>query len=129
MLSAGHGPLFVYSRPEDRFTTMNAHALPFGILPFFQSDPQSRLHLDAGDLILLATDGFFEWENDRGEEFGVRRMEGVIRACRDLAPSEIIARLYEAVIRFSNGTKQQDDLTAVLVKSKANGDGLLPKAI
>ncbi len=33
MLSAGHGPLLVYSRPEDRFTRMNGHALPFGILP------------------------------------------------------------------------------------------------
>jgi serine phosphatase RsbU (regulator of sigma subunit) len=129
MLSAGHGPLFVYSRPEDRFTTMNAHALPFGILPLFQSDPQSRLHLDAGDLLLLATDGFFEWENDRGEEFGVRRMEGVIRASRDLAPSEIIAHLYEAVIKFSNGTKQQDDLTAVIIKFKSNGDGPGSKAI
>ena len=116
MLSAGHGPLFFYSRPEDRFTTMNAHALPFGIFPVFQSDPPARLQLHAGDLILLATDGFFEWENDQGEQFGVQRMEGVMRASRDLAASEIISHLYDAVIRFSNGTKQQDDLTAVLIK-------------
>jgi len=40
----------------------------------------------------------------------------VIRASRDLASSEIIARLYEAVTRFANGTKQQDDLTAVIIK-------------
>ena len=43
MLSAGHGPLLVYSRPQDRFTRMNGHALPFGILPDFQSEPQSRI--------------------------------------------------------------------------------------
>ena len=48
MLSAGHGPLFLYSRPEDRFTTMNAHALPFGILPGFQSDPPAHLQLQRG---------------------------------------------------------------------------------
>ena len=52
LLSAGHGPLFLYSRPEDRFTTMNAHALPFGIRPGFQSDPPTRLQLHTGDLIL-----------------------------------------------------------------------------
>ena len=40
MLSAGHGPLFFYSRPEDRFTTMNAHALPLGISPFSNPIPQ-----------------------------------------------------------------------------------------
>ena len=39
-----------------------------------------------------------------------------MRASRDLAASEIISQLYDAVIRFSNGTKQQDDLTAVLIK-------------
>jgi serine phosphatase RsbU (regulator of sigma subunit) len=116
MLSAGHGPLFVYSRPEDRFAEMGAHALPFGILPFFRSDPPAHLQLHSGDLVVLATDGFFEWENDQGEQFGVPRMEGVIRASRDLAPSEIISRLYNAVANFSNGTKQQDDLTAVIIK-------------
>jgi serine phosphatase RsbU (regulator of sigma subunit) len=116
MLSAGHGPLFIYSRPEDRFTELNAHALPLGILPSFASDPPTHLQLHAGDLVLLATDGFFEWENDRGEQFGVRRMEEVIRASRDIASSEIIAKLYDAVTRFSNGTKQQDDLTAVVIK-------------
>ena len=117
MLSAGHGPLFIYSRSEDHFKELGAHGLPLGILPSFASDPPTRLQLHSGDLVLLATDGFFEWENDQGEEFGVQRMEGVMRASRDLAASEIISHLYDAVIRFSNGTKQQDDLTAVLIKS------------
>jgi serine phosphatase RsbU (regulator of sigma subunit) len=116
ILSAGHGPLFIYSRPVDRFTELAAHALPLGILPSFASDPPTRLQLHPGDLVLLATDGFFEWENDQNEQFGVQRMEEVIRASRDSASSEIIARLYEAVTSFSNGTKQQDDLTAVVIK-------------
>jgi serine phosphatase RsbU (regulator of sigma subunit) len=116
MLSAGHGPIFFYSRPEDRFTTMNAHALPLGMFPFFKSDPSARLQLHTGDVLVLATDGFFEWENDQGEQFGLERMEGVVRASRDSAASEIISHLYDAVIRFSNGTEQQDDLTAVVIK-------------
>lgn len=116
MLSAGHGPLFIYSRPDDRFTELDAHALPLGILPSFSSSPSTRLKLHTGDLVLLATDGFFEWENSQGEQFGIQRMEEVVRASRDVASSEIIARLYEAVTTFSNGTKQQDDLTAVIIK-------------
>ncbi len=116
VLSAGHGPILIYSRPKDRFTEMNAQGLPFGILPNFRPDPAAHLQLQSGDLVLLATDGFFEWENDRGEQFGVPRMEGVIRASRDSASAEIITRLYESVTSFSNGTKQQDDLTAVIIK-------------
>ena len=66
--------------------------------------------------MLLATDGFFEWEDDQGEQFGTQRMEEEIRASRDAASSEIIGKLYQAVIRFSKGTTQQDDLTAVIIK-------------
>ncbi len=116
ILSAGHGPLFIYSRAEDRFTEMQAHAVPFGVLPFFRSDPAARLQLQPGDLVLLVTDGFFEWENDRGEQFGMQRTEDVIRASKHLDSREIIAKLYDAVTTFSNGTKQQDDLTAVIIK-------------
>jgi serine phosphatase RsbU (regulator of sigma subunit) len=43
-------------------------------------------------------------------------MEEVIRASKLSSPKEIIADLYQAVITFSNGTKQQDDLTAVVIK-------------
>ena len=75
-----------------------------------------HLHLLSGDLVLLVTDGFFEWENDQGEQFGVLRMEESIRSSRDLDPAEIMMRLYEAVNAFSKGTKQQDDLTAVVIE-------------
>ena len=116
ILSAGHGPLLTYSRPDDRFREINAQALPFGILPSFNSDPPEHLQLHSGDLVLLSTDGFFEWENSQGEQFGMQRMKEVIRTSRDLPPDQIIANLYDAVTHFSNGSKQQDDLTAVIIK-------------
>lgn len=116
ILSAGHGPILVYSSSDDRFTQLNAHALPLGLLPTFSSDPPSRFRLHPGDMVLLATDGFFEWENNLGEDFGVQRTEESLRASRNRAPSEIIAKLYEAVKVFSAGSKQQDDLTAVIIK-------------
>ena len=48
LLSAGHGPLFIYSRSEDRFIDVNPQAVPFGILPFFRSDPPAQLQLGLG---------------------------------------------------------------------------------
>ena len=116
LLSAGHGPIFIYNRPQDQFSEMGAQGLPFGILPVFQSDPPVHLQLEAGDLVILATDGFFEWENDQGEQFGIKRMEEAIRASRDAGARDIIANLYQHVAAFSNGSKQQDDLTAVVIK-------------
>jgi serine phosphatase RsbU (regulator of sigma subunit) len=116
LLSAGHGPNFVYFRSDDRLTTLNAQAVPIGVLPFFRSDAPARLELRSGDLVLLATDGFFEWENDRREPFGIERMGDVIRETRDQPAAAIIAALHESVLRFANGTRQQDDLTAVIIK-------------
>jgi len=42
-------------------------------------------------------------------------MQDVIRSFRDSAPKEIIAKLYQCVTGFC-GTRQGDDLTAVIIK-------------
>jgi phosphoserine phosphatase len=67
-------------------------------------------------MVLLVTDGFFEWENQAGELFGTDRAAEVVKRYSDLEPEVIIAELYQAVLAFSQGTPQKDDLTAVLIK-------------
>jgi len=116
LLSAGHGPLFIYCSREDRFDTTGGQALPLGISPTLISEPPLSLELQSGDLLVLATDGFFEWANGQKEQFGIERLEHVVRASRHLSPKEIISTVYRAVVDFSGGTKQQDDLTAVIIK-------------
>lgn len=116
LLSAGHGPLFIYSLNQDRFEEIGAQGLPLGISPQFAADPPKILELETGDVLVLATDGFFEWTNGDGEQFGVKRIEETIRESRKKRPTELIATLYEAVLTFSAGTRQQDDLTAVVIK-------------
>jgi len=116
LLSAGHAPLFLYRRKDDNFDMMEAHGLPLGISDAFLSDPPHSLELDSGDLLLLATDGFFEWENAREEQFGHERLSQTIRAARDKSASEIISSLHQEVLKFAAGTKQMDDLTAIVLK-------------
>jgi serine phosphatase RsbU (regulator of sigma subunit) len=116
LLSAGHAPLFLYLLKHDCFEKMDAQGLPLGISASFDSDPPLSLDLQHGDLVVLATDGFFEWANAQSEQFGATRMEQKIRASREKPPSEIISDLYRSVVEFSGGTKQQDDLTAIVIK-------------
>jgi serine phosphatase RsbU (regulator of sigma subunit) len=101
---------------EDRFEEIGAQGLPLGILSQFVSDPPKLLELNKGDLLVLATDGFFEWTNGEGQQFGLKRVEDTIRKSKEKRPSELIAALYSAVLAFSGGTTQQDDLTAVVIK-------------
>jgi serine phosphatase RsbU (regulator of sigma subunit) len=118
LLSAGHGPLFLYFLREDHFNKMEAQGPPLGISSSLVSEPPLIVELNPGDLLVLATDGFFEWANALGEQFGAKRLEEAVRGSREKSSDEIISTLYRAVVDFSGGTKQQDDLTAVVIKRK-----------
>lgn len=116
LLSAGHAPLFVYWLKHDRFDLMEAQGLPLGISQEFLSDPPQILPMEKGDLLVLATDGFFEWANRAEELFGTARLENSVRANRHKQAGEIISSLYQDVLRFGAGTPQKDDLTAIVIK-------------
>ena len=116
ILSAGHAPIFVYSSDNQSFRFMDAQALPLGILPDLWDAVPVKLCMKPGDIVLLITDGFFEWENSAGEQFGTERLAAAVRQFSDREPEVIIAELYDSVLNFAQGTPQQDDLTAVLIK-------------
>lgn len=121
VLSAGHGPILWYRRNDDRFENLKAHGIPLGMLEGAEYEGATARYMEHGDLLVLVTDGFYEWANRNGEEFGLARLEAVIRESRDYSATEIIARLRAAVAKFCQGTEQQDDLTAVVLKRKFAG--------
>jgi len=116
LLSAGHAPIFVYSSANQSFRILDAQALPLGILPDLWDAVPVKLSMQPGDIVLLVTDGFLEWENSAGEDFGNERLAATVRQFSDREPEVIIAELYDAVLNFAQGTQQKDDLTAVLIK-------------
>jgi serine phosphatase RsbU (regulator of sigma subunit) len=116
LLSAGHGPLFLYTAADDRVQSFDAHGIPFGVMRTMGYGPAQQIILAPGDMLILVTDGFFEWTNASDEDFGLDRLRETIRSSRDLPAAEVISRMYEAVTHFTGGTVQQDDLTAVVVK-------------
>src|SRR5207253_848989 len=71
-----------------------------------------------GDMVVVLTDGFYEWANGSRERFGSERMGEAIRAVSGLAAEDVIREAYRAVTGFAAGTAQNDDLTAVVVKRR-----------
>jgi serine phosphatase RsbU (regulator of sigma subunit) len=116
LLSAGHAPIFVYSSANQSFRILDAQALPLGMFPDLWDAVPVKLSMQPGDIVLLVTDGFLEWENSAGEDFGSERLAATVRQFSDREPEVIIAELYDAVLNFAQGTQQKDDLTAVLIK-------------
>ena len=118
VLSAGHGPILWYKHATNELENLEAQGIPLGMIASITYEKATVRKLEPNDMIVLVTDGFYEWENPSGEEFGLKRLDSVILESRDCSAEEIIARLRLAVENFCKGTEQKDDLTAVILKRK-----------
>lgn len=114
--SAGHGPLLHYQRQTDEVKILPIHGVPLGVFEDFPYDEQTNFELAPGDFMFMITDGFEEWANAQGEQFGTPRICEAIRRDRDLPAKAMIQSLHHDVLRHANGTSQLDDLTAVVIK-------------
>jgi serine phosphatase RsbU (regulator of sigma subunit)/HAMP domain-containing protein len=114
--SAGHAPLLYYRAASGEVTVWNADDLPLAIDGNTHYPAPRTVTWQQGDMLVLVTDGFFEWANKEGNQFGTVRLRQFVVEHADLAPAEFIRALHEAVLAHAGGTKQADDLTAVVVK-------------
>jgi sigma-B regulation protein RsbU (phosphoserine phosphatase) len=117
LVAAGHGPIMFYSRARDEITaSMDTQGLPLGVTDTLDYDRPVELCFEPGDTLVLVSDGFFEWGNGKGQSFGIARLSrSVVSACRE-CPDRIIERLRSDLEEFSDGTAQQDDTTALVVR-------------
>ncbi len=115
-MNAGHVPSFHYVSVEDHFVRIFANTLPMGIVSDLPIEASDLFQIATGDLLILITDGFYEWRRPDGEQFGVDRLLEVIRGHRDRSCDAIIRCLHEAVLDFSQGSEQLDDLTVIVLK-------------
>ena len=73
----------------------------------------SECRLEAGDTLLLYTDGVTESFNEQGEEFGEPRLIDSLERHRALASEALLAAILEDLRRFS-AREQHDDITLMV---------------
>ena len=118
LFSAGHGPILIYRHDGKSVESRAADGVPLGILldtPFAAGDP---IDLRPGDALVLITDGFFEWPDGSGQQFGLDRLrEAIVRGASEGDGADaIIKGVRERVERYTKGTTQPDDLTIVVAR-------------
>lgn len=119
LLSAGQGPLLVYRATDGAITEIDSHGLPLGLMPGMPYDAETVVPLAPGDMLVLLTDGFYEWAGPDGVQFGTERVAAILRHHAARPAAEVIDELRAGVEAFAAGTVQGDDLTAVIVKRRA----------
>jgi len=117
-LSAGQAPLLHYSCGSDRIEQLIATAVPLGFFPDMCWPQPVHLPMAAGDMMVVVTDGFFEWRNEHGEEYGIDRLAEAVRRYRNEPAAAMIGHLNEELSRFVGPVPQPDDLTALVIKRR-----------
>ncbi|HTL28926.1 MAG TPA: SpoIIE family protein phosphatase, partial [Tepidisphaeraceae bacterium] len=79
-------------------------------------DGVQHIALEPGDLLVLLTDGFYEFKNNNNEQFTDERVAEVILTHHTEAAKEILSHLLAATRAFGNGAPQADDMTALIIK-------------
>jgi serine phosphatase RsbU (regulator of sigma subunit) len=90
--------------------------LPLAVMPGQEFELSRPTLLAPDDLLVFVTDGFLEWPAPSGEQYGVKRVEALLREHRGRPAAEVIEAMHRSVVAFADGTKQQDDLTAVIIR-------------
>ena len=114
--SAGQAPLLHFRARDRHLYWLDSSTLPLGIDEDPYDEGVQRILLEPGDLLVLLTDGFYEFENGAGHQFSRTRVAEVILAHHDQTAKVVLAELLEATKAFGGGAPQLDDMTALIIK-------------
>jgi len=113
-VNAGHCRPLLWRRTGEVFELQSA-GMPIGMLEEATWDIY-RQQLEAGDMLMMYTDGCSEARDQKGDMFGVRRIgESLLRYAPEGARA-VAEGLCRDVDAFANGEEQADDLTVLVVE-------------
>ena len=115
--NAGHNPGLLV-RPSGEITHLRSGGMPMGLLSGASYRSQS-FEVRPGDLLCLYSDGITECTSPGDEEFGLDRLESLLRRERERPLPEIARGVDAAMIDFAAGSPQSDDQTLVLLRRAA----------
>jgi serine phosphatase RsbU (regulator of sigma subunit) len=115
-VNAGHNPP-ILRRSGGTLEKLEAGGLPLGIDGGAIYETAST-ELKPGDALIFYTDGVIEAFNEKGEEFGNDRWLDAIRALPDWAAAESLQFLMRRVDEFVGLTRQSDDITCLVIRTK-----------
>ena len=120
-ISAGQGPILHYQAARNSFARYRPTSFPLGAMHLPSPRLAATLEMQPGDVLLLLSDGIYEQHAASGEMFGEQRVEQIVAAMPRAPMVELAASLLQAVLSFSGGAVQEDDITLVLLRREAQG--------
>ena len=122
-VNAGHNPPIVVRPGMDscELFQLRADAVPIGMFADARFEA-TKFQLAQDDILVAYTDGITEAANSSGEQWGLERLESLLRSCSRMTSGEILERILADVSDFAHGEPQRDDVTLVVMKVQEGCD-------
>lgn len=96
----------------------NGSHYPLGMLKETEYH-EEILQLQAGDVLVLYTDGIVESTNAEDEEFGIRRLRDTVRASAAQSAQDILFQIITQAQDHHGGADQSDDVTMMVLRVRS----------
>jgi serine phosphatase RsbU (regulator of sigma subunit) len=113
--NAGHTPAYLVSAERGVEPLAADPGVPLGVVEDFSYAPH-RHRLAPGEAVVLYTDGVTEAADVESTLFGEKRLEKVLAECRTASCEAIVGKVFDAVLDFSRGATQSDDIAILVVR-------------
>ncbi|PKN79725.1 MAG: phosphoserine phosphatase [Candidatus Cloacimonetes bacterium HGW-Cloacimonetes-1] len=112
--NAGHVPLYIKKLDRSLVKYAETHSTAMGIFPNITIGSDT-IQLDLGDELILFTDGITEAISKTEVFFGYQRLENILSDLQQHHPEVTAQAILEAIRKFSEVEKQDDDLTILVI--------------
>ena len=117
--NAGHSPV-IYYPVGGAARLLSADAIPIGLFPTINCQKRS-VQLQAGDVLVMGTDGLNETMNATNRLFGFTRLMILTEELARNPAGDILDGILSAVDEFGHGQGQADDQTLIVIKCEEPG--------
>ena len=114
--SGGQGPIFIFRAATSTWDRYGPTSFPLGAMPLARMRPALSTRLMPGDILVVVSDGVYEYENADGRQFGEKGVQDVVAGGAASSMNELVQTLKREVEDFAAGATQSDDMTAVLLR-------------
>jgi serine phosphatase RsbU (regulator of sigma subunit) len=116
LLNAGHMPPLLLR--NGAVTTLPRGSMVLGMMPDVAFSEQ-RVDIEAGDTLVVYSDGVSEAMNDAEDFFGDERLDALVRQTAGMTAADTGALILAGVTTFVGEAEQSDDVSLMVLKRNA----------
>jgi len=114
--SGGQGPILHFRADGEQCEWHRPTNFPVGIMDMDSAGKSQVFTMDPGDVLVLLSDGIYEYENRQGVQFGEDGIARLLKYHHRLPMVELSKQILNATYEHGAGVSQQDDITLVLLR-------------